>query len=341
VTLHDRALDRIAAELDRARPGWADDSALVAEARRMSEGYTERRVTTPANRAEAYLAYFAPRTVAAMARVAPLVPFDGVRVLELGSGTGAASLVCALAGAKALTLCEPLLDARQTAHRLLTGLADVEQREKISRSPGAEVALAAFSWGEIFPDTAPRDALDQVERLAPRARDLVILEPGDRASSRRVLELRAAALDAGWRALAPCPHEAACPALERAHDWCHTFVDRALPERFAAFARQVGRDPDRMALTYLVLSKRPDARPSGGARVLSGARVEKGRARAAVCAAEGVRSVQALKRHKPAFAALKGLERGDVLRLDGLEVRGDTAHLESPESLDVDDGVAP
>lgn len=344
--LVERATSALEQHLDEGRPGWHEDDRLVRAARALSEGFTtapdELTPLLDDDRAAAYLAYFAPRTVAAVAHVlAPFAEGGAPRaVLDVGAGTGAASLCALAAGAERVLVADRDPLALDEALLLLRRLAP---RASLARTSGdlfsqgviddrAELLLSAFAVGELLAAHPVEETLERLLAAAPRARALVLLDAGDRTRARGLQELREAALARGLSVRAPCPHGDPCPALARRRDWCHTRVERHLTPRLAAFARAVGRDEEQMSLSYLVLERAPRA-PERHVRVLGEPLVEKGRVRLPVCGPEGLRFVQSLKRHKEARAALLSLERGARLREVHAERRGDTAHVGEANEL--------
>lgn len=335
--------------LDRRRPGWADDAELAATATRLSEGFTaDDAHETPALDAQheaAYLAYFAPRTIAAVAEAVAGAPPPSP-TCDLGAGTGAASLVLAAAGARELTLWDRDPRALDAARALIADVApdarvsvratDLKSGDVVTSAPSV---VSAFAVSELARE--PDDAWARLRTLVGDAERVLLIDAGDRRRARLVQEVRALALAEGWHVRAPCPHEDECPALARRRDWCHARAPRRLPASFARFAEAVGRDPGFVAFSYLDLVRAPHPHDAAGARVIGEPLVEKGRARLGICGASGLRFVQALKRHKPALRALRTVERGALLDASRLEVRGQTAHLEAPEDLViVDEGTS-
>ena len=344
----ERALTLLERHLDALSPGWADDAGLADIARTLSKGFTEDRrardtPTLDARGRAAYLAYFAPRTIAALAhvcaRTTPIAPV----VVDVGAGTGASSLFAALAGAKTLHLVDKDARAVERARALVTSStgAHVVTRTdgRIADAHDGDMLLS-FSLSEIAQgdDEARAAAID---RVLDRAFDrLILVDGGDRTASRNLGELRARALARGLSIAFPCPHDDVCPALARATDWCHLKTTRALTERFFRFARAVGRDAEHMSFSALVVERRPmeRARDREGVLVLGDPQVEKGRARIAVCGPAGLRTLQALRRHAPVADGLVTLSPGVRAVVHG-EQKGAVLHLDAPPVV-TDDGGA-
>ena len=324
--------------LDRHAAGWADDPRTIAGARALSAGYTagERRtppLTGPLR--TAYLAYFAPRTLSAVGAVlAPLGPLSSV--VDVGAGLGAGALVAVAQGARAVFLHDHDPRALDSAEALLRSYAEPVQLQRgslddaLARAGSSDLLLFAFSLVEIAAHHRDADAFFERILAAARRCPVVIVDGGDRHSARIVQTLRDLAVDAGITIRAPCPHTGPCPALSRKRDWCHTSVPRLDAPRRRAFARAVGRDDARMALSYLVLDPESSAAPHA-VRVIGEPRKEKGRVRLPVCGPDGLRFIQALNRHEAAADALRQLPRGQPIdTLPGDDRREDVCHVQQP-----------
>lgn len=346
-----RALSHLEDFLEKAHPGFADDRSLHHEARKLSEAYTTGQPFS-ANAAGtlAYLAHFGPRAIVAVSHALSFVPVPASCV-DVGAGSGASALALFFAGAKKVALVEQSGPALALAGRLLEGLGDVRTvPQAIDEAPAvsdARLSLSAFTFGEL--PGAPLEAWAALARVAPRATTTVLVDAGDRPRARRVQELRDALiagghLEGGLDIVAPCPHREGCPALVRSRDWCHTRIDKHLPERLARFARAVGRDDERMAASFLVVSSEAGARRGRepGVLVIGEPLVEKGRVRVPVCGPGGLRFVQALKRHRAVHDALRELPRGAHLPASvARDVRDHTAHVETVEPLEPANDVPP
>ena len=113
---------------------------------------------------------------------------------------------------------------------------------------------------------------------AEAAPALLFVEPGTRLGGNTIMRLRALALEGGLAALAPCPHNAACPLLsgQGGRTWCHfTFDSRDAPDWLQRLSTEAGLPKSGLSLAPLLLG--PDAAnaPAAGrgpglpARVLS------------------------------------------------------------------------
>ena len=281
----------------------------------------------PQLRAE-YEADIAPRTRAALARVfAELGPrLAGVRrVLDLGAGTGAAG---------------------QAARQALGGDVEVTSVDRVAAVPGAIVAdlrsarrppgvdgrfeliLAAHLLNELSASLSIEDRAALVfawgRELLAEGGHIVLLEPALRETSRDLLAVRDRLVGAGFFVVAPCFWQAACPALERDRDWCHSTA----PWEPAEADRRAGRS--RVDFSYLVLGRAPGAtdrereRDRRLFRVVSDPMVEKGRLRLFGCGPSGRHALVRLDRDRTdANADFGEAERGDILVVAATERAGD------------------
>ena len=336
--------------MDAAYAGWDNDPKVVEAARALSEGFTRRPEERtpdldPRALRTAYLAYFAPRAIAATAFALQSSPLPGPDqiVLDVGAGTGGASLVAAASGARRVVLVDRDPQALGVAERLLGALDKTPLIETRAvdffastwKAPFATFLLSAFALGELLRERSEEEVLAKLMEAAPKATRWLLIDAGDATRARKIQSFRQVALSRGFRVIAPCPHESACPALVRKKDWCHSKTERELPVRLAAFARAVGRDDTSMNLSYLALDRdagHDGSRPAA-LRVLGDPIREKGRVRLPVCGPDGVRFLQALKRNRGAHDSLLQMARGQEFGLAEGPRKGDTVHIASEDHI--------
>lgn len=150
-----------------------------------------------------------------------------------------------------------------------------------------------------------------LEHIAP-AREVIWVEAGTHADSRRLGEVREALLPQGFVAVAPCTHSARCGVLapKNARHWCHHFG--APPEaafqdaRWAEFGRELGIDLRSLPYSFLVLARETAPQSAGFSRVIGEPREAKGYTRVLSCHVEGVADLMLQKRDAPElFRALR------------------------------------
>ena len=272
----------------------------------------------------AYAVGLAPRTLAAVLHELPRV--DGsMRVLDLGAGTGAASLACALKGARRFVLVDHAPSALENARTLLMDagaekvdvvVGNLAKPDTVSM-PLSEIVIFAFSLLEAAGDDEARAQKllrMALSRVAPGG-VLLLVDSAQKSRARMVNALRSVVMEAGHSIHAPCPHEAACPALLRDRDFCHAAMPWGLPDDFVNVGERAGLHRHRLTYSFLLVGKTPVATHPPRLRVIGEVLKEKGRSRVAVCTHTEVRELMVLSRHKAAVHALQALERGAELPL--------------------------
>lgn len=301
----------------------------------------------------AYLAYFAPRAVAAMAAAAKQSAFEVAStapVYDIGAGTGAASLWATAEGAKDLRLVDHSPGALAGADSLLRRAGrepkTIERSVDTAKVLEGATVVCAFTLGEsILSQTLrTKDDVDAgidlwLDLISPAA-SVLFVDAGDRAHARVLQRLRARAIEREMVVAGPCPHADTCPALEREKDWCHHRARRQLSPRLAAFASAVGRDVEWVSFSSLALRPQPspdEKAASAAARgllTLAPPLAEKGRVRVPACGPSGIRFIQAKKRDRALYRQLSTTTAGDRWTHPvSADVRDQTLHLEAEHAL--------
>ena len=86
---------------------------------------------------------------------------------------------------------------------------------------------------------------------------LLFVEPGTRLGGSTIMDLRHLAVEGGLTALAPCPHQAACPLLggQGGRTWCHfTFGSEDAPRWLEDLSADAGLGKSGLSLAPLLLS---------------------------------------------------------------------------------------
>ncbi|MDQ3341563.1 MAG: methyltransferase [Myxococcota bacterium] len=252
------------------------------------------------------------------------LPARHLRVVDLGAGCGAMSLglvgvvpdveVAAIdRDAAALEIAAAAL--RRFTPAITTRIGDV------TKAPIPPCDLVVM--GTVLNELDETAAIGVVERaLAAIADDgaVIIIEPALRATSRALHAIRDAVIARGVHIFAPCTRRIApCPALSDPDDWCHEDRPLALPPRTAELARLTHLRDGGMKFSYLVLRKQalalvddPDAW-----RLVSAARIAKGKHEIIGCSDRGRVPLRLLKRHRSAEnRELERADRGEVIVTD-------------------------
>jgi hypothetical protein len=163
----------------------------------------------------------------------------------------------------------------------------------------------------------------ELRTLAARAGTVLWVEPGTHEVSRELGGWRKRLLSTGLKAVAPCPHQAACGVLAAGNDrhWCHFFATPPAgiyaDSGWVKFGQRAGIDLRSLPYSFLALDRRPaaalherrdDADPDGGhgpplqaglSRIIGEPRFYKGYAKVFSCDAGGVQELMLQKRDAP------------------------------------------
>lgn len=171
-------------------------------------------------------------------------------LLDAGAGPGVATwaAVAQWPSLEELTLVEAEPEMVAAGRELVPAGQWVQGDVREARGP-ADLVVASYLLGEV----GAAVALDLWRQAAGT---IAFVEPGTPPGYRRVLEARAAVLEAGGHTVAPCPHDLACPLP--ADDWCH-FAARLPRSRLHRQAKGAELGWEDEKFSYAVLSREPVA----------------------------------------------------------------------------------
>src|SRR5690606_161040 len=244
------------------------------------------------------------------------VAFDRPAVLDFGCGTGIAARrfarVCAV---RSVTFADRSPLARAFAlERFAREQPGIPARaiDAQDAAPDADVLLVSHVLGEL----GDADVAALIARVQ-HVRSVVWVEPGSRAVSRRLSELRDALLGA-FDVVAPCTHRHACPALSSVSDWCHFF---ARPPAavftdgvWVRIGRELGIDLRAVPYAFLALVRRgaaPVAPPPAPGRILGRPRIRGRTATVHVCDG-GLHERSVLRSRDPELFRRLERDRGEL-----------------------------
>lgn len=271
------------------------------------------------------------------------------KLMDLGSGPGAATLACIDAGAVTALAADRSQDALGLAQRLARSVDAKIQTQSWNGETGAPLPPGSYDciiFGHVLnelwanrPDRIER-RLALMERAAGRLSDtgkILILEPALLATSRELLNLRDRLMERGFQIEAPCLFSGPCPALAAGSDsTCHSEWAWDLPPLVHDLARAARLDRHSCKTTYLAVSKAlsPRAGLAGVFRVVSDPMLNQaGRTRYMICGLEGRFSLSAKPGEAgPAEKTFFGLKRGDLIRIARTETRGNGRGV-TPETV--------
>ena len=195
----------------------------------------------------------------------------------------------------------------------------------LERMRAAHPALAVRAGDEVDGDTLlvlshvlselSATELERVLGAARRAGEILWVEAGTHAESRRLIEVREKLLPE-FAVIAPCTHRERCGLLTQrnARHWCHHFA-RVPSEvfqdaRWLEFGREMGIDLRSLPYSFLVLARDAARMERGFSRVIGEAREFKGYAKVLSCQTDGVAEFMLQKRDAPALhkAVVRGGE---------------------------------
>lgn len=291
---------------------------MSAAAEGISRRYREndgsgRRMVSSRRDILAYAAVRMPATFGAVCRSLQLtlecVPEerrDFQTVLDIGAGTGAASIAAALTAECSEIRCIEREPEMMALGELFTGICGVPaqwSRGDITEgiSGKAELVLCSYCLNEL----TQSDRRNAVKRLWDSTqRMLLIIEPGTPEGWSHMMEIRRQLIDMGGHIAAPCPSQGECPL--DGGDWCH-FTERI--QRSRMHKRLKGGDvPYEDEKFCFIAASREPAEPCG-ARVLRHPLTESGRITLELCTPAG-RERRMVTKKSPQFKAARKAESG-------------------------------
>jgi len=216
--------------------------------------------------AEAYTLYYTPINAAKVLHLLPQVaPLPhSLRLLDFGSGPGTAALAF-LAGLECcldVHCVETSPAMRSVAQRLLEswrGASSVSRLSVSSAMPARDagefdIIIAANSVAELGEDQSRSTLEELVARLSPNG-ILILLEPGQQAHTRRLMQLRDW-LVASLTPIYPCTTAEACPMLAAsADDWCHTSLTWRQPPLSRQLDKLLGFNKHRIKFSAFIFQR--------------------------------------------------------------------------------------
>jgi len=239
-------------------------------------------------------------------------------LVDFGCGSGIAGRRVALHWPErfaSLTVHDRSRFAMRYASNKAREIQNLEIREAASleKLPEDSLLLISHVLNEL-----PAGALEKLLNLCRQAREILWVEAGTHADSRRLLaDVREPLIASGeYAVIAPCTHRAKCGLLaaKNARHWCHNF---ACPPsavfqdaRWAEFSRELGIDLRSIPYSFLTMTRTADAvpEPLEVSRVIGEPREYKGFSKVLSCQAKGVEEFTLQKRDAPElFRSLKDI----------------------------------
>ncbi|MBI4239213.1 MAG: hypothetical protein HY696_12470 [Deltaproteobacteria bacterium] len=331
----------------------------------VSQAFTVDRASLPRNyfnRKEfrsGYLLYFVlsnyPKAWQCLQQIAAQTRFAGrspVRILDLGSGPGTASLAAidywkmhAPTSPLSLLAVDQNAEILGDARRLCTTRAHSIVTYKTLTTTLTRKNLASALRHERYDIIFLMNVLNELGDIEERQRIvtalchhhltpdgvLIIIEPGLQRTTRDLMGLRDALFVtekpdqpledvSPFHILAPCLHQDICPMrAHNARDWCHFALRWSRPKLIADLDRLIGNNKEDLKWSYLILSNTPPKIPANIYRVVSSPLRSKGKIELLLCPATGHhtnrlrRIVRLDKDRAPGNTDLDRIQRGDVV----------------------------
>lgn len=331
-----------------------DELARVAAGvRQLSLGLTRDRALAGARYMDdarllgAYLLFYWPVSYAQARSVLGELPRRPGSVLDLGSGPGPMAFAALDAGARDVTAAERSAPALELARQLaIAAQESLGTRDWSAEKPLPDGTYDLITLGHVVNELFGADLglrVEFLERALAKLKPggtLAIVEPALRDTSRALLQVRDALVARGYAVRAPCLFRGACPALVKESDWCHAERPWEPPTLVARIAKAAGLHKEALKMSYLLVAPKGEAwpgLPDGRLfRIVSEPLEGKGRARYMGCGPEGRVGLALQHKHRTdKNAAFFELARGDVVRVDSTEVKGDGLGLDDATQVQV------
>ena len=313
----------------------------------------------------AYASYFYPQTFVRIRYVIQeLVNFrqwkpvnsERIRILDLGSGLGAAS--CSLAyylnthfqqgvlvdavdhSRVQLDLLKQCVSSHRSLwpiSRWMTHVGDAKEiskelKAKFSSQDSWDVIIASFSLGEFFYGATDDEIVQWIERLLLRLTDggvLLLLEPALAETALRLERVRDSVVQKGTKVWGPCLHHQNCPILEAHEDkhWCHEVRNWRVPRIVEEINKRMDfpRVVKELKFSYLVLGKEAGHLPHEHlGRMVSPVIETAGKFQMSVCASSGC-----LEHYDLLTRGFKAKDKKEVRKIH----RGDVVQIKSRDAL--------
>ena len=312
--------------------------AVLAESvRRMSRVYKEEsgrgaRLITKKEEVLAYAVTRMPATFGAVSsaliETLSALPADTVSeirtVLDLGAGTGAASLAITetLPAVQSISAIEREGEMLSLGSRLTSAIPGVtvawEKQDALSalRARAAEgstydLVILSYMTNELS-DGDRAELFSLLPRVTGKL--LLLIEPGTKAGFSILYSARQSLCtqDISLSVCAPCPENAVCPMTGDADgdDWCH-FTCRVARSRLHRQLKEGDVPYEDEKYAYLALT-RTAAHPCH-ARILRHPQKDPGRISLVLCTPEGMKTETVTKRDKERFTKARKATAGDTI----------------------------
>jgi ribosomal protein RSM22 (predicted rRNA methylase) len=240
------------------------------------------------------------------------IPSNITRWVDWGCGSGIAGEVLISCRhdelPESVVFSDRSLKARLFASKKASGITPqtpkiTHESPELLKCSGEDLILVSHVLNELKTEQL-NSLLEQVKK----AGCLLWVEPGTPHCSKKLSEIRDELLNT-FDAVAPCPHQLACPLRGAEGDWCHFFAQpppQVFQDAFwATFSKEFSIDLRSLPVSFLVMQKKglQPCNPSGSDRIIARPRFYKGFAKMLTCGAGGKAQLLQLQQrnHKAEF----------------------------------------
>ena len=267
------------------------------------------------HKAVAYLATRMPATyavaVTVLSEIAVHIP-EVKSILDLGAGTGAASLAAqkVFGEEMALTLLDSDSAFFSEAKQLFPGSTFIQtDLPNKAELPESDLVIASYTIGEIS-DLARKQVLERA--WAASRLGIVIIEPGTTKGWENLLAVRSQLLSLGAHLVAPCPHSRDCPMVKP--DWCH-FSQRVERSALHRKLKQGTMGYEDEKYSFVAFLRQPVSEAKG--RIVRRPVYYPGLVELEVCKVEGIENVRVTKKNKTQYRAARDVQWGSAWVVSG------------------------
>ncbi len=271
----------------------------------------------PHHKAVAYLATRMPATyavaVTVLSEIADHIP-EVKSILDLGAGTGAASLAAqkVFGEETAFTLVDGDSAFFAEAKQLFAGSTFIQtDLPNKNDFPESDLVIASYTLGEL-PEAGRKQVLERA--WAASRLGIAIIEPGTTKGWENVLAVRSQLLSLGAHLVSPCPHSRECPMMKP--DWCH-FSQRVERSALHRKLKQGTMGYEDEKYSFVAFSRLPLATAQG--RIVRRPVYHPGLVELEVCQVESIEKVRVTKKDKAQYRVARNVHWGSAWVVSGQE----------------------